>query len=146
MKPLSLDILKTLQDTSSPYSDISKLQEKFDISDEYFIAAFQELDRNGFIAPATARTSGLRVGAGGYPSWSVVDLYVTDSGKNIITPTKPNKIGIFIKITENPLASAIISALVLSALALGYTSLDTYLQEKPKTQEKPSKVQQVSQP
>lgn len=88
MENIKYKILEALAEISDPYADIRKLDGQFDRGSKHFIAAFRELESEGLIKSANTRDCGLEVGADGYASWSVVDLYVTEAGKRALAEFK----------------------------------------------------------
>lgn len=85
MNDQMIKILKDLNINSSPYVDIRKLEENWDIHDKTFFTAFSELEEQGYISSKNTPDCGLEISADGIAQWSVVDLYVNDLGKDILS-------------------------------------------------------------
>lgn len=85
MNELKLKILEDLLKFSNPYVDIRHMEKSWDIHSEEFFTVFSELEESGMIASKNTSDCGLEVGVDGLAQWSVVDLYVTDYGKDFVS-------------------------------------------------------------
>ncbi|EJL6264508.1 hypothetical protein CGT72_11180 [Vibrio cholerae] len=75
-------VLQSLLEHSNPYVDIRDLQAEYDIDSDNFAAAFLELEQAGFIKSNSVSCGLKRVH--GEMHWSIVELFVTESGKKYL--------------------------------------------------------------
>ena len=75
-------VLQSLLEHSNPYVDIRDLQSDYDIGSDNFAAAFLELEQLGFIRSNSSSCGLKRIRGETY--WSIVELFVTESGKNYL--------------------------------------------------------------
>ena len=115
MEKFKLDILRAIAERSTPYCNIQDMETEYDIRSQNFTSSFLQLESEGAIS-SNSHSCGLHI-AHGNPSWSVVDLYVTEYGKSLITPPKQPRGMLLIKITEHP----IVSALAVAAIIAGFS-------------------------
>ncbi|TMP07062.1 hypothetical protein CWC11_07385 [Pseudoalteromonas sp. S3178] len=96
-------------------TDINKL---IDLGHDHFnpkfIRNFQNLINNNLISSNSA-TFGLSFSADKVPSWTAVDIYLTDKGRDYVFPKKQHKI-ILKLITENPTIATIVGVLLAFVL------------------------------
>jgi len=119
----ALDILRELKNISTPYVNINNVTSNYDIRSKYFISSYLRLESEDLIASANTPDCGLEVGADGIPSWSVVDVYVTEKGDLLLHPPKTPISKVVLKITEHPVVAALIVAGILGLVA----SVPTFL-------------------
>lgn len=114
MRDIDMKLLKCF--VQEP-TDINKLIDLgHDHLDPKFIRNFQNLINNNLISSNSA-TFGLSFSADKVPSWTAVNIYLTDKGRDYVFPTKQHKKTLKL-ITENPTIAAIVGVLLAFLLAL----------------------------
>lgn len=112
MREFNLDILAELKRLSTPYVDINNISTDYDIRSDFFVAAYLQLESEGMIASANTSDCGLEVSADGLPSWSVVDVYVTEKGDLALNPPEIEKPSLVSTITNNATFARVVGGII----------------------------------
>lgn len=113
MREFNLDILAELKRLSTPYVDINHISTDYDIRSDFFVAAYLQLESEGMIASANTSDCGLEVSADGLPSWSVLDVYVTEKGDLALNPPEIEKPSLVSTITNNATFATVVGGIFL---------------------------------
>jgi len=102
--------------------DINKLGDMgYDNEDKTFINNFKQLCDLGYLR-SSSNNFGLHLSSDDKPSWSCVDIHLSDKGQRTLYPPKVAKPSLLSRVTKHPTVSTVVGGIIVTIIVAVYIS------------------------